>query len=108
MAYDVFISHALADKTIADMVCATLEQQGIRCWIAPRDVQPGAAWGEAIVSAIRGSRVLVLVFSDHANASKHIQREVERAIDHEIPILPFRIENVVPSGALEDSLSGVH
>jgi hypothetical protein len=108
MAHDVFISHSHEDKTIADMVCAGLEQQDVRCWMAPRDIQLGADWGSAIVAAIRGSRLMVLVFSDHANASRHIPRELERAIDLEIPIIPFRIENVAPRGSLEYNLSSVH
>jgi len=89
MPHDVFISHASEDKTIADMVCATLEQQGIRCWIAPRDIQPGVDWRAAIVAAIKSSRCMVLVFSDKANASSHIPRELDLAFDGEIPVVPF-------------------
>ncbi len=40
MAHDVFISHSAKDKATADAVCAVLEAEGIRCWIAPRDVLP--------------------------------------------------------------------
>ncbi|TAK14748.1 MAG: toll/interleukin-1 receptor domain-containing protein, partial [Acidobacteria bacterium] len=108
MAHDIFISHAQADKAVADLVCATLEQRGIRCWIAPRDIRPGADWGGAIVAAIRQSRAMVLVFSDSANASRHIPRELERAIDSGIPIVPFRIENTLPRGSLEYNLALVH
>jgi len=108
VAHDVFLSYANADKTMADMVCATLEQEGIRCWMAPRDVRPGADWGGSIVAAIRASRAMVLVFSDHANASRHIPRELERAVDAEIPIIPFRIENVPPRGSLEYNLASLH
>jgi hypothetical protein len=46
MARDVFISYSSKDKPTADAVCATLEANGIRCWIAPRDVVPGSDWGE--------------------------------------------------------------
>jgi len=108
MAHDVFISYATADQTVAQMVCATLEKQGIRCWMAPRDVQPGDDWGSAIVAAIKASRAMVLVFSGAANESRHIPREVERAVGREIPLVPVRIENVEPSGSLEYSLSSVH
>ena len=38
VAHDVFISYAHEDKPMADALCATLEQNGLRCWIAPRDV----------------------------------------------------------------------
>jgi hypothetical protein len=73
MAHDVFISHASRDKAIADAVCATLEQGGIRCWIAPRDVEPGADWGAALLRANKDSRVLVLVLS---SAAKPLDLEV--------------------------------
>jgi hypothetical protein len=41
MEYDVFISYSHPDKASADAACATLEQAGIRCRIAPRDIVPG-------------------------------------------------------------------
>ena len=57
MPHDVFISYSSKDKNVADAVCAVLERNGIRCWVAPRDVIPGIVWGTAIVGAIhfRGS-----------------------------------------------------
>lgn len=108
MAHDVFISYSSADKAVADAVCATLEQKKIRCWIAPRDVLAGTTWSESIVRAINGSKVMVLIFSGKANASVQIKREVERAVNKAIPILPFRIENVLPTGDLEYFLSLPH
>ena len=95
MAHDVFISYSSKDKPTADGACAVLEARGLRCWIAPRDILPGQDWGEAIVDAISASKVFVLVFSSHANASQQIKREVERAVHHALPIIPLRIEDVV-------------
>lgn len=108
MAHDVFISHAKQDKAIADAVCATLEQQGIRCWIAPRDIQPGMDWGHSLITGLKGSRVLVLILSRAANASPHILREVERAVHLGAVVIPVRIEDVMPEGALEYHLGTVH
>src|SRR5947209_14129948 len=108
MAHDVFIRYATSDKPVADAACATLEAKGIRCWIAPRDVVPGQEWGEAIVDAIRSSRVMVLVFSQHANSSPQIRREVERAVNAETVLIPFRIEDVAPAEALEFFLGAPH
>ncbi|HAH65240.1 MAG TPA: toll/interleukin-1 receptor domain-containing protein, partial [Rhizobiales bacterium] len=76
--FDVFISYSSKDKPIADAVCAGLEANGLRCWIAPRDILPGADWGGAIIDAITGSKVMVLIFSGNANSSPQIKREVER------------------------------
>jgi tetratricopeptide (TPR) repeat protein len=90
------------------MGCATLDAKGIRCWIAPRDILPGMDWGEAIIEAINGSRVIVLVFSSNANDSQQIKREVERAVSKGLPIIPFRIENVAPARSLEYFIGPVH
>ncbi|MGA9062819.1 MAG: TIR domain-containing protein [Terracidiphilus sp.] len=108
MAHDVFISHSAKDKTTADAVCAMLESEGIRCWIAPRDVVPGMEWSECIIEAIEQTRIMVLVFTADANASPQIRREVERAVNHGVAILPVRIENVMPARALEYFIGNVH
>ncbi len=108
MSQGVFICHSSKDKAVADAVCATLEQQGVRCWIAPRDIAPGAEWGEAIVSAIQSSRVMVLIFSASANESPQIRREVELAVHDNVVIVPMRIENVLPQKSLEYFIGAVH
>jgi TIR domain len=106
--HDVFISYAAEDKTVADAICAVLERRNVRCWIAPRDVAAGSDYASAIVDAIREAKVLVLVFSSHANDSPHVRREVERAVSNGIAILPFRIEDVLPSTSLEYFISDAH
>jgi hypothetical protein len=108
MAHDAFISYSSRDKTTADAACAALEAAGIRCWIAPRDITPGAEWGEAIIDAIGQARVLVLVFSTNANESPQIRREVERAVHKGIPIVPLRIEDIAPTRSLEYFIGTVH
>lgn len=108
MPHDVFISYSSKDKITADAVCATLEANGIRCWIAPRDVLPGMEYAEALVEALHDSRLLVLVFSAGANASVQVRQEVERAVSSGLTILPFRIEDVPPNRAMEFFISGRH
>jgi hypothetical protein len=108
MAHDVFISYSSKDKIAADALCATLEAHGIPCWIAPRNISYGSDYGEAIVDGINESRVMVLVFSSHANTSPHIKREVDRAVSKSLTIIPIRIEDVAPTRALEYYISPVH
>ncbi len=108
MAHDVFISHSARDKPIADAVCAKLESRGIRCWIAPRDIRPGMEWGAALLEAIDGARVMLLVFSSHANGSPQISREVERAVSKGVVVVPVRLEDVKPTGNLEYFLGTPH
>jgi TPR repeat protein len=108
MAHDVFISHSSKDKPVADAACVWLESRGIRCWVAPRDIRPGANWGSSIVQAIRGARVMILIFSSNANASPQIKREVERAVHFGVTVMPVRIEDVFPADDLEYFLGMPH
>ena len=106
--HDVFVSYSHKDKATADAVVARLEQDGSRCWIAPRDIVPGTSWGDAIVEAIAGSRVMVLVLSANSNRSRQVIREVERAVAGDVAILPFRIDLADPTGALAYFLGTEH
>jgi hypothetical protein len=108
MAHDVFISYSHVDKAIADATCATLERAGIRCWIAPRDIVPGEEYGAAIIKAIDQSRAVILIFSASANSSHQTRREVERAINNGVPLVPVRIEDVKPTESLAYFMSSVH
>jgi len=108
MAKDIFISYSTADKPVADAVCAGLEQRGLFCWIAPRDIVPGLDWGAAIIDAINGAKVMVLIFSASANSSKQIKREVERAVSKGVSIIPLRIEDVPLGKTLEYFISSEH
>lgn len=95
----VFISYASADLHTAESVCATLEHENLRCWIAPRDVSPGEFYAAEIVRALDAARLVVLVLSQHAADSAHVFREVERASSRRHPILAFRIDqSALPAG----------
>src|ERR1700730_4661732 len=108
MDFDVFISYSQRDKPTADAACAVLEAAGIRCWIAPRDVRAGGEYGAAIIDAIDRCGVMVLIFSSSANDSRQIHREIERAVNKEVPIVPVRIEKIEPTKSMEYFLGGIH
>lgn len=108
MAHEVFISHESSDKNVADAMCAALEAARVRCWIAPRDVLPGDAWPESLMHAIDRSRILILVYSDKANSSPQVLREIERAVAKRLIILPFRVVETPFSKSLEYFLSVCH
>jgi TolB-like protein/cytochrome c-type biogenesis protein CcmH/NrfG len=102
---DVFVSYASQDAAIANAVVAALEQQGLKCWIAPRDVTPGALYADGIIGAINGTKVLVLVLSASSIASAHVSKEVERASSKRRPIIALRIDSAPLTSALEYFLS---
>jgi sulfatase modifying factor 1 len=107
--HQVFISYANekgdnnnpgSDRQIADMIRSELESENIRCWIDYRDIMPGENWVNAMFNAVEQSKIMVLVFSGNANRSQWVEDEVTYALDEKIRIIPFRVENVIPRGAL--------
>ncbi len=108
MAHDVFISYSHKDKAVADAICARLEQGGARCWYAPRDIVPGADWAASIIEAIRTTKVMVLVFTDYANASQQVMREVSNAVSNSVTIVPFKLTESLPTEGMQYYLSTVH
>ena len=101
----VFISYATADRKEALAVCKAIERRGTKCWISTRDVEPGENYQEAIVRALRGSRAMVLVFSEAANNSDEIKKELSLASRYRVPVMALRIEDVEPSDAFAYELS---
>ena len=62
MGRAVFISHSSIDRDAAEAIRVALEEAGLACWIAPRDIAPGQNWADAISAAIAEARLLLLVF----------------------------------------------
>jgi Protein of unknown function (DUF3365)/TIR domain len=108
MPADVFISHSNKDKATAEAICHQLEANGIRCWIAPRDIEFGSDWTAGITQGISTCKVFVLVFSDSANTSDHVRREVAKAFSLGLAVIPFRTEEVTPNRSLSYFLETVH
>jgi len=101
----VFVSYATADRKEALSVCKAIERRGTKCWISCRDVAPGENYQEAIVQSIRTARAMVLVFSNAANNSDEIKKELSLASRYHVPVMALRIEDVEPSDAFAYELS---
>jgi hypothetical protein len=104
----IFISYSQPDAGCAHEIVERLEAVSVKCWIAPRDITPAADWAAEIIDAISAARTMVLVFSGSSNQSPQVRREIERAVHKQVDILPFRIEDVLPSKSLEFFLSSQH
>ncbi|HEY4406206.1 MAG TPA: toll/interleukin-1 receptor domain-containing protein [Xanthobacteraceae bacterium] len=100
MSAPIFISYSSKDQKIAEAICRALEARGFDCWIAARNVGPGENFQEAIVKALRGARLMLLVFTSNANNSNEIKKEVVLAGRHHVTVVPVRVEDVIPNDAL--------
>jgi len=105
MSSPIFISHSSLDKDWAYKLITDLEKRGVPCWISSRDIEPGADYQKSIVDALDAAPAMILLFSDHANNSKEIPREMAIASGKSKPMIPVRIEDVVPRNALAYSLT---
>lgn len=99
--HQVFISYASEDARVANEICARLESGGVQCWIAPRNIAPGSDYATAIVRAIETCSTLLLVYTDKANESPFVLKEVERAVSKRKPVLTVRLTAAEPSPGLE-------
>lgn len=96
----VFLSYTSKDFIQAVAACRHLETSGIDCWMAPRNILPGEGYPEAIMRGIEGCRALVVLLSDTSNLSPHVHREIERALARNAVVIPLRLLNLIPTGAM--------
>ncbi len=101
----IFVSYSTQDTAAATEVRDDLEAAGLACWMAPRDIAPGLDYAEQIISAIEACPVLVLILSESSNQSQYVRNEVERAVAKRKLVVPFCIQNVIPSRSLEFFIS---
>ena len=96
------------DETVANELCKAIEAAGISCWIAPRDIEPGArSYEGAIIRAIKDCNVMLLVFSKFTNDSDDVFKEVANAARRRKQIIPFKIDNSEPNDDFEYHLGSV-
>ena len=107
-SYSAMISYSAKDAATANQLCAVLEGQGLRCWIAPRDVTPGVEYADEIMRGIERAATMVLLVSRHSNTSPHVLREVEQAIRVAHPIFPLFLEDVRLSKRLDYYIAPIH
>jgi predicted ATPase len=108
MAGHVFISYARPDRPLAERVCALLEQHDMTCWIAPRNMPPGAHWQVELDRAISASSAVLVLVSPHSNESKDVEHEVTFADHEKRHIVPVRIDGALPGAKLRYFMQNLH
>ena len=98
--YDLFISHSTKNKDIADYLVKKIEERGYKCFIAPRDINPASEYPVELENGIIKSLAFLLIFSHDADVSRHVRTEIDIAFSINKTIIPFRIENILPSKSL--------
>ena len=99
--HDVFISYSTKNSELANKICYLLEQNKLKCWIAPRNIPSGTNYIEEITEGIKSTKIVVLVYSSYSQASKYVNNEINMAFSNNKPILSFNIDNSLPSEEME-------
>lgn len=108
---DVFISyHEKSAGELVRKIADELEQGGISCWYAQRDMIPGQ-FVNSIMEAIRHCKVFLLILNEEANQSKYVFNELSNAyrrFEDGIIILPFQIGEFQVSDNVQFFLTTLH
>jgi hypothetical protein len=94
--YSCFISHSTQDREFAERLHADLQDKGVRCWFAPRDIRGGRRLYEQIDEAIRFYDRLLLILSEPSMNSDWVRTEIINARTKELrdkgqALFPVRI-----------------
>ena len=89
-----FISYSSKNRSSADAMIALLRQRHIDVWVAPDDIPPGSKYAQVIGRAIKECACMVLLFTNDAQNSPWVPKEVERAINYKKTIIPVQLEEV--------------
>ena len=108
MNHDVFISYSSQDMEAAQAICHVLEQNEIRCWMAPRNIPPGTDYGDVIDEAIKSCKVVVIVYSEKAASSPWVTGELNVAFEEQKIIIPFRLDKTPLKGQTRVMLNQRH
>jgi hypothetical protein len=87
----VFISYAGPDVQFASMLTKSLERDGFNVFFAPRDIEGGQDWQDALGRELKGSDKVVLVLSRQTGKSRWMNLEFKvihkQAGEKLVPIL---------------------
>lgn len=103
-----FISHSSADAAMAQQLCELMESRGVRCWLAPRNLDPGSPYGDEIVRGVASCDSLVLLATSTAIASANVLNEVEQAHKRHKTLLTVMIGHPGVTAQLDYYISRLH
>lgn len=101
--YDVFISYSRKDyvdkvgnplegNAISELL-DFLDKNNVTYWFDKDGISGGSEFLEVITDAITDSKMMVFVSSQHSNASFWTTGEIFEALEQEMLIVPFKIDN---------------
>ncbi|MCP4359039.1 MAG: toll/interleukin-1 receptor domain-containing protein, partial [Chloroflexi bacterium] len=88
-AFDVFISYSSSDERAATKVRQALESEGLRCFLASKEIKSGEVFSESIRQALIEASELCFLFSPNSKNSEWVITEWGAAWALEKDIVPI-------------------
>jgi WD40 repeat protein/type II secretory pathway predicted ATPase ExeA len=89
----VFVTYSRTDTAVVNRLVADLREQGIEAWIDRFDLELGTPdWEEAIRTAIRGARAVLLIATPASRRSRYVKDELGIASMYRRAIYPVWAE----------------
>lgn len=90
----VFISYSSKNQQMADSVRLLLKENQIPCWMAPYNIPAGSRYAYVINDALENCSCFLLLLTKESQISQFVERETERAITYNKPIIPMQLEEL--------------
>jgi hypothetical protein len=95
-AFQVFLSHASADKELARAIVKRVSAHGIKVWIDEANILVGESIPEKVADGLGSSTSICLLFSNAASQSPWVMREfnsfLHEAMTQNKAIIPCRVD----------------
>src|SRR3954462_12937111 len=101
---DAFISHASADLKIAEHLENALKTQGFEVWLDHSQIRLGVLLGDELRASISACRVLILLWSAAAAASRWVNTEWIAAHHLDRFILPVVLDDTLLPQCFEHTI----
>ena len=89
----IFISYSSKDYDKASELRATLEENGMECWMAPESIPAGSNYTNEIPNAIKKCTTFIILLSDSSQSSVWVPKELDLAIGENKSIVPIKIDD---------------
>lgn len=103
----VFISYSHYQLELAARIRQTLEQRGIRCWMAPESIPAGSDYSREIPVVLHQVQALALLLTPEAEFSNWVHKEVAIAIGNGRKVIPYQPEEYRLSEQFRFLLEGI-
>lgn len=98
--YDVFLSYAAGDSALAAELKEALESEGLRCFMAEKDIPVATVWENEIHTALLGSKRILLLLTPRSVNRPWVLLETGAAWALKKDLIPALVQ-VSPSDLVE-------